>query len=73
MISILIAIGLVVVICAIVGLVAFFHKLLDIELSLAPYSKIVIWSYWKYFVFWWCIISPIAFFISGCNTEFLFK
>ena len=73
MISILIAIGLVVFICAIVGLVAFFHKLTDIELSLAPYSKIVIWSYWKYFVIWWCIISPVAFFIAGCNTEFLFK
>ena len=73
MISILIAIGLVIIICAVVGLAAFFHRLLDIEVSYEPYSKIVVWSYWKYFVFWWCIISPIAFFIVGCNTDFLFK
>lgn len=73
MILMLTVIGLVVFICAIVGLVAFFHKLSDVELSSAPYSKIVIWSYWKYFVLWWCIISPIAFFIAGYNTEFLFK
>lgn len=66
------SIGLLALICITTALVAFFHKIIDTDISLQPYSNIVVWSYLKYYVFWWCIIAPIATLLVGINFEVLF-